>query len=600
MMESQVNKSKKGKYMPLQIDELTPYLSVIMLKIHDIPFDIDSLRTHLTSSTASFQTQNHNNGIIFYSHYTEIKKVNWTTSSELEDTTNHILIVYKFHDYLAIYHSDNSKKNKIYKLMFRSPLGHEFRKLKLIRKEVLNTAFLNGVKIKNLWLNSIDKSSEIKADSKMLSGSNLEEALDPIGDQMYSFSAIKVAHADFSIGVNSSDSKVWVKKFSDGIEFFDMLESLLDAIRTSDLMTQGLIYNPVSILANSHVDHTRLSNMIDIQLMNIEKFSNESEEYELLNNIYPFWDNLTFEFSRHNGTYIIDVFDSNLNQINRFGVIFSNNAGIVISNIIADTSYPDLLNMQQIFEHKDLIKFWFENDYTMIGGFIYNQKFRDVSFNGFIWSDFINHNVSKEKPDNNNFNIMGQAQEDSLFSWIKKYWTGINLQYFDFAQQNVDGWLLCDDGGNEKADFIHVTNEVIPTISLIHVKGANSNSANRQISTTAYEVVTSQALKNIRYVDKNSISETIDISPNANVANLVWYNGQQSSRQDFKNFLNTLPQYKKRVVILQPHVRQNNYNNAHPSATTKNRLNQLNALLLSAQNTIQSLGAEFIVIGAMQ
>jgi len=584
--------------MPLQINELTPYLSVILLKINDLSFNINSLNTSLTSSANGFQTQNHNtDGVIYYSHYAETKKANWTTRTTITDTTNHILIVYKFYNYLAIYHSDNSKKNKIYKLMFRSPLDHEFRKLKLIRKEVLNTAFLNGVKIKNLWLNNIDKSSEIKADSKMLSGSNLEEALDPIGDQTYSFSAIKVEHTDFSIGVNSSDSKIWIKKFSDGIEYFDMLDSILDSIKNSDLMTQGLIYHPVSILANSHIDHTVLNNMIDLELMNIENFSTTSDEYEVLNSIYPLWDTLNFTFSQQNRTFIVDVFDSNPNHIGRFELTFSNINEIIVSHVFADANYPDTLNIQQILEHKDLIKFWFEHNYTMINGFIYQQKFRDISFSGFVWSNFTNHDVSKEKPINNNFNIIGQAQEDSLFSWVKKYWTGINPLFVDFNQANVDGWLLCDDGGNEKADFIHVTNEQIPTISLIHVKGANNNSANRQISTTAYEVVVSQALKNIRYVDKNSISETIDVAPNTHVYNLVWYNGQQSSRQDFKDFLDRLPQYKKRVVVLQPHVLQNKYTVLNPTPTTKNRLNQLNALLLSAQNTVQSLGAEFIVIG---
>lgn len=586
--------------MPLQISELTPYLSVVILKIHDQTFDLDSLRTYLTSSNTVFQTEAHANGIIYYSHYAETKKANWTIKTTIEDTINHILIVYKFHNYLAIYHSDNGQKNTIYKLIFRSPLDHEFRKLKLIRKEVLNTAFLNGVKIKNLWLNNIDKSSEIKADSKMLSGSNLGSALDPIGDQTYSFSAIKVEHPDFSIGVNSSYSKIWIKKFSNGVEYFDMLKSLLDLVRNFDLMaTQDLSFNPVPILANAHTEHSFLNNMIDLQLMNIENFSTTSAEYEILNSIYPLWDTFNFTFRQQNRTFIVDLFDSNSDQIGCYGLIFSNNTGVIVSHVFVDASFPDIFNMQQIFEHKDLVKFWFEDNNTMISGYIYHQEFRDVPFHGFIWSTFTNHDVSKEKPIDNNFNIMGQGQEDSLFSWVKKYWTGINPQYVDFAQQNVDGWLLCDDGGNEKADFIHVTNEAIPTISLIHVKGANSNSANRQISTTAYEVVISQALKNLRYVDKNSISETIDISPNANVANLVWYNGQQSSRQDFKNFLNTRPQYKKRVVILQPHVRQNNYNNAPPTATTKNRLNQLNALLLSAQNTIQSLGAEFIVIGEM-
>jgi len=167
----------------------------------------------------------------------------------------------------------------------------------------------------------------------------------------------------------------------------------------------------------------------------------------------------------------------------------------------------------------------------------------------------------------------------------------------DINQTIIDGWLVCDDGANEKADFIHITNEAIPTISLIHAKGANTNGNNRRIATTAYEVVVSQAIKNLMCIDKNSLAETIDIAPNLHVENLVWENGQTSNRQAFKDFLNTIQEYKKRVVILQPHVTKTKFTGTLLTDEAKHRHNQLSALLLSAQNTIQSLGAEFVVIG---
>lgn len=581
--------------MPLQINELTPYLSVILLKINDQSFDINQLNTCLAPLSNGFQTQIHNtNGVIYYSHYTETKKVNWTTRITIEDTTNHILIVYKFHDYLAIYHSDNSKKNKIYKFMFRHTLNHEFRKLKLIRKEVLNTAFLNGVKIKNLWLNNIDKSSEIKADSKMLSGINLKEALDPIGDQTYSFSAIKVENNDFSIGVNSSDSKIWIKKFSNGVEYFDMIESLLDSVKTSDLMTQGLIYHPVPILANSHINYNLLENMIDVQLMSIESFSPDDYEYEILNPIAHLWDNFKFNFSLQNNVQKIDVFDNTNTQIASFGLTYSINSEIIILHIIADASYNNFDDIQNVLENKNTTKFWFENNYMLTKGVIYKQNYRDVYFNAFKWFDFNNFDVTKEKPTNNAFNLIGQPREDSLFSWVKKYWKGCKNDLIDLNQQYVTGWLICDDGAGEKADFIHVSDENIPTISLIHVKGAKSDS--RRIAVTPYEIVVSQSIKNLRYLERDIIIETIE-NANVNVSNLVWFNGNLNTRTNFRNYIENLPQYNKRIVVLQPHVSENIYTNPITDSA-KIQKNLLNALLVSAQNTVQSLGAEFVVIGA--
>lgn len=180
---------------------------------------------------------------------------------------------------------------------------------------------------------------------------------------------------------------------------------------------------------------------------------------------------------------------------------------------------------------------------------------------------------------------------------MKKYWRGEENNLVDLTQQFVHGWLLCDDGSNEKADFIHISNEVIPTISFIHAKGANSNNRSRNLSTTAYEIVISQAIKNLRFIDKNLLSETIDIAPNNNVTNLVWLNGNQESRINFKNHVNSLSNYKKRVVILQPHLIQAKFVNHNNTPTNKNRINQLNTLFVSTQMTIQSLGAEFVIIG---
>ncbi len=580
--------------MPVSINELTPYLSVIVLKIDDTTFNINKLFELLANNNRYIQTSTHSSGaIIYFKNYTETKKVSWS-SSNLSDTINHLMIVFKIDDYLAFYHSDNSKKNTLYKLMFRSPIAHDFKKLKLIRKEVLNAAFINNVKVKNLWLNNIDKSSDLKADSKVLSGKNLEEALDPLGDSNYSFSALKVEIGDESIGINTSDSKVWTKKYSNSDEYFDNLELLLSSIKDCDI-NNNLNFEPISTLANSHTNITEINSLVDIQLANIEEFEFQSDEYNLLVGTNHLWDNWSFVYSCSGNTLVVEIYNdsNNTNKIALLGLNLINDSGKVYVKAIISTEQNDIYNLKQVFENKNIIKFWFNDNYSLIDGFIFKQKFRDVSFNKFEWSTFPQIDVSKEKP--SSLSLIGQ--EDSLFCWVKKYWRGEENNLVDLTQQFVDGWLLCDDGSNEKADFIHISNEVIPTISFIHAKGANSNNRNRSLSTTAYEVVISQAIKNLRYIDKNLLSETIDIAPNNNVANLVWFNGNQESRINFKNYVNSLTNYKKRVVILQPHLIQAKFVNYNNTPTNRNRINQLNTLFVSTQITIQSLGADFIVIG---
>lgn len=588
--------------MPLTINELNPYLSVIILKIDDSTFNINSLRTEL-STASRYKTDEHSEGgMIYYATYNEEKKVSWLSNNSttaLANKFHHILIVYKYNNYLAIYHSDTSIKNKLFRLMFRSKQPHEFRKLKFIRKEVLNTAFLNNIKVKNLWLSSIHKSSESKADSKVLSGQNLESALDPIGDQYYAYSAIKANSGmlDGDIGINASESKIWMKKFVDSITYFDMLRFILEEIEVVETTVTDLNYNPVSVLANSITKTSILSNMIDVQLESIELFDINSLEYDIINQIEGEWDNLDFTYQHQNNVYVIDVFNNYTNtDLGSFGIIFSDNDSYVDSFVLYSNNSQESHNIQKALENRHVIKYWFANQYMISNGLIYQQAFSNVIFKEFIWSDFSGYTVSKEKPDDNDLTLIGQ--EDSLFSWVKNTWTGLSPDLSDINQTGlVDGWLLCDDGANEKADFIHITNEVVPTISLIHAKGANSDGNNRRIATTAYEVVVSQAIKNLMYLDKNLLVETIDIAPNHHVQNLVWENGQDSTRQAIKDFLNTVQEYKKRVVILQPHVTKTRFSGTLLTDEAKHRHNQLSALLLSTQNTIQSLGAEFVVIG---
>lgn len=579
--------------MPLNLNELTPYLSVIVLKIDDNTFNINKLFELLANNNRNIQNSKHSSGaIIYFKNYKETKKVSWS-SNNLTDTINHLMIVFKIDNYLAFYHSDNSKKNTLYQLIIRGPLGHEFRKLKLIRKEVLNAAFINNVKIKNLWLNNIDKSSDLKADTKVLSGKNLEEALDPLGDSSYSFSALKVERGDESIGINTSDSKVWTKKYSNSDEYFDSLEILLSSIKDCDI-NNTLNFEPISTLANSHTNITQIKSLVDIQLANIEEFEIHSDEYNLLVGINNLWDNWSFVYPNNENNLVVEIYDdsNNTNKIASLELSLINDSEQVHVKAIMSTE-TDTYNLKKVFENKKIIKFWFNDNYSLIGGFIYKQKFRDVSFNKFEWTTFNQIDVSKEKP--SSLSLIGQ--DNSLFCWVKKYWKGEKDHLVDLTQQFVPGWLLCDDGSGEKADFIHISDEVTPTISLIHVKGANSNNRSRRLSTEPYEVVISQAIKNLRYIDKMLLSQTIDIVPNRNVTNLVWHNGNQENRTNFKNYVTSLSNYKKRVVILQPHLIKNKFLIYNNTPANINRINQLNTLFVSSQITVESLGAEFRVIG---
>jgi len=63
------------------------------------------------------------------------------------------------------------------------------------------------------------------------------------------------------------------------------------------------------------------------------------------------------------------------------------------------------------------------------------------------------------------------------------------------------GWLASNDGALEVADFIHLSDGGLPTLTPVHAKAAANNAANRALAVSPYELVVSQAIKNLRHAD---------------------------------------------------------------------------------------------------
>jgi len=57
---------------------------------------------------------------------------------------------------------------------------------------------------------------------------------------------------------------------------------------------------------------------------------------------------------------------------------------------------------------------------------------------------------------------------------------------------------------------LHLRNPEEPVLTLIHVKGSGSNSDGREISVANYEVVTGQAVKNLRKLDHRILESGLE------------------------------------------------------------------------------------------
>jgi hypothetical protein len=153
----------------------------------------------------------------------------------------------------------------------------------------------------------------------------------------------------------------------------------------------------------------------------------------------------------------------------------------------------------------------------------------------------------------------------------------------------------------EIADFVHLDMTASPPrLSLIHVKGAKSDSATRGVAVSPFEVVTGQAVKNIRHLDNLILSDGLQNGLGKKISSLVWNNGAPAQRQDMIEALDDLgADYERQVVVVQPQALKSSIESARqdPTSAGAARLRQLDALLTGAAAACRNVSAGFIVVG---
>jgi hypothetical protein len=247
-------------------------------------------------------------------------------------------------------------------------------------------------------------------------------------------------------------------------------------------------------------------------------------------------------------------------------------------------------------KNDDLFAVYYDSGHVVGPHGIGRRNINSAPFANWQFLDFSGFDITTEKPGKTPSEIhrnIGAGNDISLFGWVAHHYSS--------------GWLVCDDGPGEVADFIHISPD--GTLSIIHVKAAHSASSMRGIAVSAYEVVAGQAAKNSRYlVNLELLSETLAI-PHAQ-KRAAWIDGKRvAGRHEFLSMLESLmPSDKRQVVIVQPHVSEKMYNHIrahHPSVTSSPtadllRLNSLETLLHTTRGAAVALGADLDVISSKQ
>lgn len=592
----------------VQISEVTPYFSILMgvnkasftsEKIHTSIVDLISKVIYQDDIVSIYPTiqQNAGKAHIRATPYLLKKNPSWTTRSDIFDYENHIVVTVLQKKYVAFYFSEKGLKDTV-RDYFKTTYLQGIESVDIAH---LNHLFINEDSIKMIWLLGIHGKNTIKADSKVLGGKSVIDSLDPLEDQSFMMSAVRTEiNSNKSIGLNPFKSSIWKGPCKDWETFEKNAIYILDTLNSN----KNNNINPISILASPINDFNNVGNIYDLSIIepDILGYSYSKTKLDLLCNVK---DNFSFE-----------VINATIGKNISLRVFFKDKAcgDITIEPKVKDYEVTFSVTAQnylygqkeklhifsRIFNHSDLIKCWYESGHAVVNGWIFITNYRDVVYNNFFWADFEDYNICQEKPirsDKVDLSLIGKQK--SLFCWIKNRWNSRWDSEISFnTTERPTGWLYCDDGAGEKADFIHIdVFKQCTIITLIHVKAAKSSSGKRRISVGAHDVVLSQAVKNLRYVNRKNLLHDLKERAENSQNKKCWNNDKEITSHQFIKQLgkikNSSNDVRVRVVVIQPHTQKSVYE----SLNTSNIKKQLDVLLVSTDNAIKSSGAEFYIVG---
>ncbi len=520
----------------------------------------------------------------------------------------------------------------------------------------LNEAFTHGA-ARTLWLRGIHRRTASKPDSKILAGTDLEWALDPLGDQSFYFSAarcfgpIAEAKPSLSVGLAPRRSSVWTGGVPDWGAYSERVTDLLERVHVA----AGSFYEPFDALAKP-VGPVASGDVMGAYDMSViapellidghlpakkrrlaERWAYDAEFFGFrVHDVTDPGDDRApdgeADFSAAvavEGSYVgrirvcFEIADDESVAVAVEPALgFHDDLEALSTNAVDDLD-PDrreelLAEACLVCEEPSWLTVRFDSGHTMSDRVLYSVRLRDAVFPREKWEfrTFDGYDVHAEKPTVVKLDAQGKVvttetgkprrvfapgefgKQNSLLCWVWRNWP------LD-AMTVQRGWLACDDGREEIADFVHF-DPITPWVTLIHVKGSSSSSPNREISTSDYEVVVGQAIKNLRLLDRVDLADRLEAGEGRDekVLAAVWHNGRRSKRSAMAAAIRAAgADYGRSVVVVQPRVTAGEYDAVHEfrargvDNSRVRRMQQLDTLLLEAEAACRHLGADFQGVG---
>jgi hypothetical protein len=411
-------------------------------------------------------------GVIFE----QFRRPAWTIQPQPENHIHELLLIIQRRRLFAVYCSDRQWRDGLFRLARDHDKGY-FKRVEPIDPGIMNAAFATGA-ARTLWLAGIHARSNIKSDSKVVAGMDLVSTLDALDDQSYHFTAARYKSNQLSfrttIGFSPYESSFWVTQPMHWPEFAACADETLQHLES----VHEPNYSPIAVLAAPLVRAEAVSHPFDMSLTAPELRGDVAQLAEDIRERDELWAfNSDFVVTPLGGPNArVGIFLKG-NWLGELDLTFdiSNPNDVVCHAQIIDMRAPGLpllQHVQTLFENRSWLTVHYASGHTLLGRTLVSTRVRDVSLEEqqLVWERFDRFDITEEKPAR--WDELGM--EGSLFSWL---WANWPCGKFRNAK-GLRGWLACDDGANEVADFIHLDEEEM-AITLIHVKASGSSEPTR-------------------------------------------------------------------------------------------------------------------------
>jgi hypothetical protein len=595
----------------LTSDALHPFKSFLMVELDPEPADV-SMRPLLRAIEKAFKVNPNASGnrrrrrlsvvpanpaidrpAHGFLHYRESRQVPWAKIG-LADVTNHLVIVVRHDRLLAIAITEGSRREALMKSVRSGRLGP----LRLIRPGRLKAAFVVG-DTRTLWLKGMHRRASYKPDNKVLTGSNLRDALDPNADQTYRYTAIRSEASNPAIGdvigLAVDQSRVWIGPSTDFDDFTASVVAVLEEVRLAIATAE----EPLPVVAAAADDLAELDGPFDMSITPPELLDApaplDAQQILRTQELEVLAFRTTFDVHPNGpATFEADV-SRDGNSVGRIGVevVRNDEATLPIVEVVSvEPGQRTILDgIVGSLRDPEVLTIRFDSGHVVADRQVFVVRHRDIPFDGWLWADLADYDVGKEKPDP----LTAIGTQDSLFCWAMNTWPSI------LPGVGSRAWLLCDDRPGETADFVHLDDEQdVPILTLVHVKSANNTSVGRGISVVAYETVGAQAVKNLRHLDAHRLDPVLTGA--SLPGEMAWHDGSPCTRKEFVDRIVAIgTNVRRRVVIVQPHQLRSRLgalrSGASANAADVARGQQLDTMLLGVAANVRGLGAEFYVVG---